>query len=412
MFAAQDQHGKVQPPIGAGRCPVADQCAEFELSLGQPADQRVLSRRTHRIPRAGAVPVVDESGDRPAIVASHDTVADAPRNAGDLCLGARLAQASQQMECRWLIERHGGDPSGSGQRHVQSNSTTVGVADEMNFLFAVIDERDRPGRFVGEREDVPAGPRSAGPAAVVLRRQHLIAAAEPISEVSLAGAGTRAMQGYHSSAARWPRRVLHSNVHRNVLSVLGLFSRGYRTSDGVPSRPSRRPRYRSGGTYVDELRVAQHRRAENLAHDDIHQKYFLVEADIVAILARAYDARAGCLAQDAGKVRPRPMDALSDVLRVIRLKGGVFLHAEFTAPWCISSRVTSEDCGSLLGDAEHLVLYHYVVEGRLTARIPNGKPVEIEAGEIVIFPHNNEHLLGSHIDLPPVPSKQVHSPFA
>ncbi len=104
------------------------------------------------------------------------------------------------------------------------------------------------------------------------------------------------------------------------------------------------------------------------------------------------------------------MDALSDVLRVIRLKGGVFLHAEFTAPWCISSRVTSEDCGSLLGDAEHLVLYHYVVEGRLTARIPNGKPVEIEAGEIVIFPHNNEHLLGSHIDLPPVPSKQVIRP--
>ena len=29
------------------------------------------------------------------------------------------------------------------------------------------------------------------------------------------------------------------------------------------------------------------------------------------------------------------MDALSDVLRVVRLKGGVFLHAEFTAPWCI-----------------------------------------------------------------------------
>jgi hypothetical protein len=29
------------------------------------------------------------------------------------------------------------------------------------------------------------------------------------------------------------------------------------------------------------------------------------------------------------------MDALSDVLRVVRLKGGVFLHAEFTAPWCV-----------------------------------------------------------------------------
>ena len=101
------------------------------------------------------------------------------------------------------------------------------------------------------------------------------------------------------------------------------------------------------------------------------------------------------------------MDALSDVLRVIRLKGGVFLHAEFTAPWCILSQVNPGDCGSLLEGADHLVLYHYVVEGRLAAQIPNAKPIAIEAGEVVVFPHNHDHLLGSHLDLPPVPSRQV-----
>src|SRR5262245_3374026 len=101
------------------------------------------------------------------------------------------------------------------------------------------------------------------------------------------------------------------------------------------------------------------------------------------------------------------MDALSDVLRVIRLKGGVFLHAEFTAPWCISSKVSLKDCGPLLEGAEHLVLYHYVVEGRLIAQIPNGQPVEIEAGEVVILPHNHGHLLGSRLDLPPVPTREV-----
>ena len=101
------------------------------------------------------------------------------------------------------------------------------------------------------------------------------------------------------------------------------------------------------------------------------------------------------------------MDALSDVLRVIRLKGGVFLHAEFTAPWCIRAEISPDDCGTLLEGAEHLVLYHYVAEGRLSAQIPNGKPVEIAAGEVVIFPHNHSHLIGSHLDLPPVPSRQV-----
>jgi AraC-like DNA-binding protein len=99
------------------------------------------------------------------------------------------------------------------------------------------------------------------------------------------------------------------------------------------------------------------------------------------------------------------MDALSDALRVIRLKGGVFLHADFTAPWCVSSQVAPKDCG--LEGAEHVVLYHYVVEGQLLAQIPGMQPVEIEAGEVVILPHNHAHLLGSRLDLPPVPSQRV-----
>ena len=101
------------------------------------------------------------------------------------------------------------------------------------------------------------------------------------------------------------------------------------------------------------------------------------------------------------------MDALSDLLRVVRLKGGIFLHAEFTTPWCIFSEVTPQDCRPLLDGAEHMVPYHYVVEGRLSAQIPNKAPVEVEAGEVIIFPHNDGHLLGSDLSLPPVPSKQV-----
>jgi AraC-like DNA-binding protein len=102
------------------------------------------------------------------------------------------------------------------------------------------------------------------------------------------------------------------------------------------------------------------------------------------------------------------MDALSDVLRVIRLKGGVFLHAEFTAPWCISVQVDPRDSGPLFERAEHIVLFHYVVEGTLATQIEGGgKPTAIDAGEVVIYPHNHDHRLGSHLDLPPVPSKEI-----
>src|SRR5262249_39337549 len=33
--------------------------------------------------------------------------------------------------------------------------------------------------------------------------------------------------------------------------------------------------------------------------------------------------------------------------------------------------------------------------------------VEVVAGEVIIFPHNDDHLLGSDVGLPPVPSRQV-----
>lgn len=38
------------------------------------------------------------------------------------------------------------------------------------------------------------------------------------------------------------------------------------------------------------------------------------------------------------------MDAHLDVLRDMHLTGGIFLDAEFTAPWSISAQVGPEDC--------------------------------------------------------------------
>lgn len=94
------------------------------------------------------------------------------------------------------------------------------------------------------------------------------------------------------------------------------------------------------------------------------------------------------------------MDALSDVLRVIRLSGGVFLDAAFTAPWCVSSRVGPEDCpGRQLPSS--VVAFHYVVEGRMRVQ-GNGKALELGAGEMVLLPRNDPHLLASDAGLPPM----------
>ena len=104
------------------------------------------------------------------------------------------------------------------------------------------------------------------------------------------------------------------------------------------------------------------------------------------------------------------MDALSDVLRVARLTGGVFLNAEFFEPWCMSAQLTPENCAPFLGPASHLIFYHYVIEGRLGVRVGNEPTYVLDPGEVVMFPQNDPHLLGSHLDLPPVPGADVIVP--
>ena len=105
------------------------------------------------------------------------------------------------------------------------------------------------------------------------------------------------------------------------------------------------------------------------------------------------------------------MDALSDVLRVAHLTGGVFLRAEFFAPWCIASRLTPEHCSPVLGPASHMMIFHYVAEGEVHIQIEGEQDEDlIEAGEVVLLPRNDMHLMGSDLRLPAVPGKEVIRP--
>src|ERR1700692_2717574 len=103
------------------------------------------------------------------------------------------------------------------------------------------------------------------------------------------------------------------------------------------------------------------------------------------------------------------MDALSDVLRVAHLTGGVFLHADFFAPWCMAARVAPEHCAPALGPVSNLILYHYVVEGELRIRVDgeDGEGLVLGAGDVVLLPRNDLHLVGSDLTLPPVAGSDI-----
>jgi AraC-like DNA-binding protein len=106
------------------------------------------------------------------------------------------------------------------------------------------------------------------------------------------------------------------------------------------------------------------------------------------------------------------MDALSDVLRVISLTGGAFLHAEFSAPWCVAARVAPEYCAPAIGPASHLIAYHYVVEGDLHIRVGagDGQGMSVAAGEVILLARNDQHIMGSDLSLPPTAGSDIIHP--
>jgi len=96
-----------------------------------------------------------------------------------------------------------------------------------------------------------------------------------------------------------------------------------------------------------------------------------------------------------------PVDALSDVLRVIRLSGGVFLEAHLSAPWCMKGRLSPEDCKAFQVAPSLVIATHFVVSGQMLVKVNDDEPMVVRAGELVLLPHNDVHAFGSDVTVAP-----------
>lgn len=88
------------------------------------------------------------------------------------------------------------------------------------------------------------------------------------------------------------------------------------------------------------------------------------------------------------------MDALSDVLHVVGLTGGVFMDAEFTEPWSVAGKVAPELCAPFMVQPRYVVCFHYVLEGGFQLRLDDGETRQVAAGQVVMLPRNDLHVLG------------------
>jgi AraC-like DNA-binding protein len=89
------------------------------------------------------------------------------------------------------------------------------------------------------------------------------------------------------------------------------------------------------------------------------------------------------------------MDALSEVLGAVRLTGAVFLEMELRAQWSYLTAPARKIADVLMPDADHVVPYHLLVEGACYARLVDGDPVELQAGDVIMFPGGDRHVLAT-----------------
>jgi len=101
-------------------------------------------------------------------------------------------------------------------------------------------------------------------------------------------------------------------------------------------------------------------------------------------------------------------DTLSDVLGHVRLSGAVFFDIDATAPWVAESPAAREVAPYILPGAEHVIEYHLVVSGRCYGGIVGTPQVELRAGDLVIFPQGDAHVMSSSPGMRAKPDLEVH----
>ena len=102
------------------------------------------------------------------------------------------------------------------------------------------------------------------------------------------------------------------------------------------------------------------------------------------------------------------MDALSAVLKSVRLEGALYLNAEFTAPWCLRGKFGKASVRQWLAGAEHVLGFHYLTEGACKVKLVDAAEVlEVAAGDVVLFPQDDRHLMGSHLHVAPLESEDA-----
>ncbi len=105
------------------------------------------------------------------------------------------------------------------------------------------------------------------------------------------------------------------------------------------------------------------------------------------------------------------VDPLSDVLRVIRLSGGVFLRLQLGAPFGFTTLDAEKLRRMLAPTSEQLIPFHLVARGSVWLHVEGSPPVLLERDDLSVLPHGTGHGFSSsqEADLTTVPDMMSHA---
>jgi len=88
------------------------------------------------------------------------------------------------------------------------------------------------------------------------------------------------------------------------------------------------------------------------------------------------------------------MDALSEVLRAVRLTGATILNADFGAPWGVAAGSSNALARGFLPEADTPAVFHLVTTGECWLQAEGVEPIRLRAGEVALLAHGEAHRLG------------------
>lgn len=102
--------------------------------------------------------------------------------------------------------------------------------------------------------------------------------------------------------------------------------------------------------------------------------------------------------RDTSVVDRGTADALQVALERLRLEGAVFLMGEYTEAWAYESPTAEMTTQLLSPGSERVILFHVIAAGRCWVRVGDGEKFWCSAGDVVVLPYGDQHVMGGALD--------------